>query len=226
MKNTAFLLLLVMPTVGFSQTFTQPNYAIKSHPTLEIKSISATEKSTVILMSIENRIAGGAFCADRNIYISYPDGTRAGLLSSNGIPVCPDTYKFRSPGERLDFVLTFPPLKRGTRWIDLIEGCSDNCFSFYGVILDDDLNRKIDAAYALAENKQPSAALVSFIKLLDEAGKRNEAAAALFYINVIKLSAETGNTTREKEWYNRLKLSGLPGTERYINFLNVQGISF
>ena len=63
----------------------------------------------------------------------YPDGTRSLLVSSNGIPVCPDTYKFKSPGEQLDFVLTFPPLLKGISSVNLIEDCQDNCFSFLGL---------------------------------------------------------------------------------------------
>ncbi len=153
---------------AFSQTLNNPNYALKSHETLEIKKIVTNEKGTTFWMSVENKINGGTFCADKKIYVSYPDGSRSQLSSSNGIPVCPDSYKFKMPGERLDFLLVFPALKPGAEWIDLVEDCSDNCFSFYGLVLDDALNNKIDNAFALAEKNEPAGAMVAFIKIAEE----------------------------------------------------------
>ena len=156
----------------------------------------------MIYLSIENRMTGGYFCADKNIFIIYPDGTRSKLTSSKGIPVCPDTYKFKTIGEKLDFELTFPPLK-GTKWIDLIEDCSENCFSFYGVCLDNDLNKKIDDASVLAENKEPAKALMSFINIADTIDSKKSGIEGLIYINIIKLAKETGNIAKATEWYSR-----------------------
>jgi hypothetical protein len=211
---------------GFSQTLNNPNFALKSHETLEIRKIVTNDKGTTFWMSVENRIQGGTFCADKKIYFSYPDGSRSQLLSSNGIPVCPDSYKFKSPGERLDFLLVFPALKPGTEWIDLVEDCSDNCFSFYGLVIDNALNSKIDDAFALAEKNEPAGAMAAFIKIAEEPGKMNSGITPLLYINIIKLSRETGSSVRAAEWYNRLKASGAPWAERYIKFLNSQGIVY
>ena len=97
-----------------SQSILSPNIALKSHETLTIRKFVMSEEKTELFLRVENRISGGNFCADKNIFIVYPDGTRILLVSSTGIPVCPDTYKFKSPGEQLDFVLTFPPLLKGT----------------------------------------------------------------------------------------------------------------
>src|SRR5450759_5485426 len=147
-----------------SQTYNQPNFGLRSHETLEISKVVTIAQKTIIFLTIENKITGGYFCADKNIFIIYPDGTRSKLISSKGIPVCPETYKFKTIGERLDFELTFPPLKQDTRWIDLVEDCSENCFSFYGVCLDNDLNKKIEDASLLAENNEPGKALIDFVK--------------------------------------------------------------
>ncbi len=230
MKKSIFFLISAIlfqsGTTILSQTFIRPNYALKSHPTLEIKKVELTPSATKVWMTIENRIEGGAFCADRNIYIVYPDGSRLDLISSSGIPVCPDSYKFKAPGEKLDFVLTFSRMLEGTKWFDLIEDCSDNCFSFYGVLLDEELNRKIDEAFSLAEGNQPSAALINFIKLADEKINKSDALEGLLYLNIIKLSAETGNKAREAEWYYRLQVSGIHEAKRYIKYLNDQGIKY
>jgi hypothetical protein len=210
----------------FPQTFEQPNYALKSHETLVIKKIEATTKATIFYMSVENRIEGGNFCADKNIFLIYPDGTRSWMISSTGIPVCPDTYKFKSTGEKLDFILIFPPLKQGTGWIDIIEDCNDNCFSFYGVTLNLELNKKIDEAFMLAESEEPVKALVSFTSILEQIDDKNYGIEGLLYVTIIKLELETGHTVKAAEWYNRLKSSGAPRAGQFIKNLNSQGIIY
>jgi hypothetical protein len=211
---------------SFSQTFLLPNSALKSHETLDIMKIVISAEKTQIFVKVENRITGGNFCADKNIWLVYSDGTRSLLVSSNGIPVCPDTYKFKSPGEQLDFVLTFPPVKKGTESLNLIEDCQDNCFSFYGVILDDDLNKKIDDAFALSENKEPAKALVKFTELAQENGNKNPGADGLFYLSIVKLYKSTGNSVKAGEWYKKLESSGLQETALYIKHLNSLGIKY
>lgn len=208
-----------------SQSILSPNIALKSHETLTIRKFVMSEEKTELFLRVENRISGGNFCADKNIFIVYPDGTRILLVSSTGIPVCPDTYKFKSPGEQLDFVLTFPPLLKGTGSVNLVEDCQENCFSFYGIILDNSLNKKIDDAFALAENDEPAKALVSFTKIAEE-GTKNQCAAGLLYMNIVKLSKETGNYIKAFEWYKKLEASGLPETPLYIKHLNSQGIKY
>jgi hypothetical protein len=209
-----------------SQTYNQPNVALKSHETLEISKIEINVHNTSIYLSIENRIAGGNFCADRNIYLICPDGSRQKLTRANNIPVCPDSYIFKSIGEKLQFTLEFPPIKPGTKWIDLIEECTDYCFSFYGVCLDTDLNKKIDDASSLAENNEPAKAMISFIKIADNIESKKSGIEGLIYINIIKLAKETGNITKAAEWYSKLKMSGIPRSEAYIKHINSQGIIY
>jgi hypothetical protein len=218
--------LIIISAVSFSQSFIQPNFGLKSHETLVIKKIEATIKATTFSMTIENRIQGGKFCADKNIYMVYPDGTHSKLTSSSGIPVCPDTYKFKTIGEKLDFTLTFPPLKQGTAWVDLIEECSDNCFYFYGITLDNSLNVKIDAAFSLAENDETTKSLISFIDIVEENDSKNLGVEGLLYINIIRLAKGTGNSTQASDWYKKLKASEAPRLSDYIKYLNDQGIKY
>jgi len=209
-----------------SQTIISPNYSLKSHETLNIIKIEVRSEATLFYMSIENRIEGGSFCADKNIFIIYPDGKEARLASSTGIPVCPDTYQFRTTGEKLEFVLSFPPLRKGTEWIDLVEKCSDNCFSFYGICLNNDLNRRINNAFSLAENDEPVKAMGSFMTILEDIDQNNSGIEGLLYINIIKLAKETGDEPKAGEWYRRFKDSEAPGLQNYIKYLNDQGIKF
>ena len=210
----------------YSQSFIHPNIGLKSHETLEISKVVNTTQKTVIFLSIENRITGGNFCADKNIFIIYPDGTRNRLISSKGIPACPDTYKFKTIGEKLDFELTFSPLKNDTQWIDLVEDCTENCFSFYGVCLNNDLNKKIDDASVLAENGEPAKASLSFIQIANGIDSKNSGIEGLIYMNIIELSKETGNIQKATEWYMKLNSSNIPRHELFIKHLNSQGIIF
>jgi hypothetical protein len=221
------LFFLVTGTLKInSQSFNHPNTGLKSHETLQILKVEITAQKTVIFLRIENRITGGYFCADKNIFILYPDGTRSKLTSSNGIPVCPETYKFKTIGEKLNFELTFPPLKPDTKWIDLVENCTENCFSFYGICLNTDLNKEIDDASVLAENHEPAKALMSFIKIADTIDNNNSGIKGLIYLNIIELAKETGNISKATEWYNKLKSSDIPRNSLYIKNLNSQGIIY
>jgi hypothetical protein len=219
------LLLVLFSGLLNSQTIIAPNYALKSHETLEIMKIETDSDATVFFMSIENRIEGGTFCADKDITIIYPDGTRSKITSSSGIPVCPAVHKFKSIGEKLDFTLSVPPLREGSEWIDLTENCSDNCFSFYGITLDPELNRKIDEAFEKADNS-PTEAMTAFINILEETDKNDAGCEGLLYINIINLVKKTGDLSGAEKWYERFKLSGAPRLSQYLKFLNDQGIRY
>jgi hypothetical protein len=222
----AVILLLLFTGSLKAQTIISPNYSLKSHETLNIIKVEIGSEATIFYMSIENKIAKGSFCADKNIYINYPDGTRSKLVSSTGIPVCPATYQFRSPGEKLEFILTFPPLKKGTEWIDLIEECSENCFSFYGVSLDNDVNNRINDAFTLAENEEPAKAIASFISIAGDVENSNSGIKGLLYINIIKIAVASGDEVKAKEWYKKFKLSNAPRLSEYIKYLDNQGIKY
>jgi len=135
----SYLLLFCLSIFGIaklnSQTIEKPNYGLKSHETLEINKVVTGPSGTTVYLSVVNKIDGGYFCADKNIYIMYPDGSKSKVVSSKGIPVCPASYKFKSIGEKLSFELTFAAIKQNTKWIDLVEDCNENCFSFYGICL-------------------------------------------------------------------------------------------
>lgn len=219
-------ILISVPIISRSQSIIQPNYGLKSHETLEIKKIETTSEATSFYMSIQNRIQGGSFCADKNIFIIYPDGTKSKLVSSSGIPVCPDIYKFRAPGEKLDFVLVFPPVKAGTGWIDLIEECTENCFSFYGVTLDDELNKLLDDVFYKASNGKPSDNIVLFKSVLDSIAGKDTGIEGLLYINIINATVEEEDNVNTIVWYKRLALSNAPGLSQYLKYLNDKGIKY
>jgi hypothetical protein len=209
-----------------AQTITRPNYGLKSPETLEITRIETSPQKTVVFLNLENRINDGYFCADKNVYLIFSNGTKSKMISSKGIPNCPDTYKFKSIGEKLNFELTFPPVKQSAQSIDIVEACSDNCFSFYGVCLNSNLNKQIDDASVLAENKEPAKALICFINIANSNESKNSGIEGLLYLNIISLSRETGNDVKAAEWYGKLKTSSIPRKDAYIKNLNSQGIVY
>jgi len=221
---TLVLILSISATI-YSQTVITPNYGLKSPETLNISKIEITPEGTTVYLTVENRIENGNFCADRNIFIIDPAGNRLKLLKASGIPVCPATHKFKKTGEKLDFTLSFPPLKPGIQCIDIKEECSDNCFSFYGVVLNKNLNKELDGAYSLAESGQSIKALDKFISL-SEVNKDSNGTEALIFFNIIKLATETGNTVKAAEWYKKLNSPDLSGGKIYVEQLNLQGVRY
>jgi len=221
MKRNIFLILLILlfAVRVFSQTIDHPNYGLKSHETLEILSIEVTGNSTILFMEIENRSLDGSFCADKNIFLVLPDGKRLKIIGTEGIPRCPETYVFRSFGEKLNFSLTFPLLPDSIKWIDLIEDCNDACFSFNAVILDPLLNQKIDHAYAVAELGETEASCREFEELLLDFSGKNCSYEGAVYWNLIVLSRKLGEKEKAEEWLGKLINSDIYLREKYIENL-------
>jgi hypothetical protein len=227
MRCTLILFLsLTLSGAGIGQEISHPNFAMKSHETLELLKIDIQPGKTVMFFSIENKIPGGNFCADKNISLIYPTGEKLRVTEISGIPVCPATYNFKSVGEKLFFALAFPPLKPGTEWVDIVEECSSNCFWFYGITLDAGLNRKIEDAFLAASGGKPEDNILLFRKLLDDIGDRNLGIEGLVYINIINAAIEAGDNVEAAVWYKRLQSSGAPRLNYYLKFLNDKGIKY
>jgi len=217
--NLLILLLFTIAGNVCSQTIIRPNYGLKSHPTLEIESVVIAGNVTTLNLVIENRSLEGTFCADKDIFITLPDGKRMKIKETTGIPRCPETYVFKNYGEKLYFTLIFPGLPEGTEWFDLTEDCEDACFSFNSVILDAGLNRKIDEAFLLLESKKTEEANSEFENLLNYfAGKKCSYEGAV-YCNLITIARQTGNTRKEADLFEKLKLSDIPLKEKFIESL-------
>jgi hypothetical protein len=220
------IFLVITFQSGFSQIAVQPNYALKSHETLEISKIELTPVKTVVYLTIENRIEKGTFCADKNIFIIYPDGRRLKLTKANNIPVCPNTYNFNSIGEKLQFSLEFPSLKTGTKWIDIVEDCNENCFSFYGVTLNSELNAEIDKALSFVEKGETLNAVTRYKNILNSLPVEDQGIKGALYTDIITLLLRTGDKAGAEEWYKKMVASKSPRLDLYIKNLNSRGIRF
>lgn len=222
----ALFLLAANFAVASAQVFTAPAVGLKSLQTMEVMSIELSPAKTVIRLSVGNRIKGGTFCADRNIFIINPDGSKLKLLKASGIPNCPESYKFRKEGEILEFSLTFPALQPGTGWIDLVEECSQNCFSVYGILLNNDFSRRIDEAISQVDKGRIDSAIGLYTKLIQEAGPSEAGIVGSLYSDLISLLAGKGYTANATDWYRKLASSDLPGKQMYIDNLNFRGIRY
>jgi len=228
MKMKRFLisvLIFDLAILAHSQSVINPNYGLKSHETLDITKIEITAGKTLVYLTVENRIENGSFCADKNICLIDPSGSKIKLQKAAGIPVCPQSYKFNSVGEKLSFTLTFPPLRGEPVYINMIEECSDNCFSFYSIVLDEYVNSRLDEAFSMAERGESLKAMNRFINMA-EAKDKNSSIRALIYFNIVKLATETGNTVKAAELYKKLNSPQLASGRIYIEQLNAQGIRY
>lgn len=223
---TALAFLFAGVSGAGGQVFSEPAVGLKSHQTMEIDKVEITQQKTIIYISLVNRITGGTFCADRNIYIILPDGTRLGITKASGIPRCPDVHRFKKPGEILGFSLEFPALPHGTGWIDLIENCNDVCFTVYGILLNDGFSRRIDEAVSYVEKGQTDTAIGLYQKLIQDAGYSELGITGSLYSDLVSLLQSKGYTASAADWYRKLAASDFPWKELYINNLNFHGIKY
>ncbi len=208
------------------QTFPDPAVGLKSLQTMEVQRIELTVQKTTVYLSVGNRIKGGTYCADKNIYLITPEGTRIKMQKAAGIPQCPDSHKFKKEGEILEFSLVFPPLDAGTGWFNIIEECDQNCFSIYGILLNDAFSKRIDEAISYVDKGQVDSAIGAYRKLIGDAGVSEAGITGSLYSDLISLLTIKGYTANAAEWYRKLAASDLPGKQMYIDNLNFRGIKY
>ena len=192
------------------------NYALKTPETLEIIEIELGSEATLVKLSIENRVKEGYFCADKNTYLITDQGFKIKLERAIGIPICPQIYKFKAPGEKLYFTLHFPALPIGTSWIDLIEECGEMCFSVYGITLDPVLNKQIDEGFSKLDAGMTDEAILKFESLLSTLEGTNQGILGSIYLNLITLYENQGRDQESKEIYEKLLKSNIPHKELFL----------
>jgi len=217
MKIIIIILNLLLITHQLeSQVIKRPNFSTASHP-MKVENIEISNKQTIITLSIENQSETGYFCADKNIYIiDAISKTKYKLIKSSDIPVCPDNHYFKTVGEVLQFQLFFPILKPGTKYINIIEDCRDNCFSIKGIVLDNDFNKQIDLGFDNYSRGYSELALSALKKAIE--GHPDYPFGNL-YENIIQIYAEKDDLPNAKIWYNTLSNSTIQDKTEVINRL-------
>ncbi|MCD4770647.1 MAG: hypothetical protein K8R35_10830 [Bacteroidales bacterium] len=217
-----FTLTVTVSINMLAQTFFEPNYMLKTPETVNIIYFELNSDATIINLNIENRIEGGYFCIDPNTYIITDSGDKIKLSESIGLPLCPDSYQFRSVGEIKYVTLKFPAIIKKVTWIDLIEECGENCLEIYGITLDQNLNSRIDYCFSEIENGNSDNAIEGFESILLDQKEKNHAILGSVYINLIELYREYGMNEKANLLINELERSLLPHKELLLKNLRVR----
>lgn len=231
MKNILLIILIFwfLSIKVNAQIFHNPIAGKQSHPDLEIEKIEITEHYTIVSLTVTNkRDQGGWFCADEHIYLKNTKGEEVyELIRSENIPTCPEQFKFSYVGQELDFKLFFPPISNQIKFLDLIEDCSNACFSFHGIILDNEHNEKIRAfenGFDLYQNQNYEQAIPLFEKVLAGNISIDSHIYGLAYYYLILIYDELGDVDKTNSWYLQLLDSNLEEKATFIQELEKFGI--
>lgn len=227
-----FIFMLISANTLSAQRIINPVVESKTHPSLTIDSIVLSVESTICYLTVTNlNTEGNAwFCADGNIdLIEVKNITKHRLQSSVGIPVCPDAHHFKGYGEKLSFELHFGQLRDKSAEIDIIENCSDNCFSLKGIVLDQELNGEIRAfekAVYLYKEKNLEDALSVFEGIKTNSLYRDAKHVAYSYYILPLINRSLGRDAAARDAYRDLEESGINEKKYFIQKLNEENFDW
>jgi hypothetical protein len=220
------LLCMALATTVSGQLIQNPTYGLRSHETMEIKGVEIRGDMTLIHLTVENKVISGYFCIDRNTSLIMPDGTKYKLVKAEGLPFCPVLHNFQKVGEILSFTLQFPPIGDKVAWFDLIEECSDNCFSVYAITLDPAMNSEIERGYNLSEFGKSKESSTVFEEIIASIGTEKHGILGSLYSSTIIMHLRNGDEISAKKWYELMLNSGAPNLSLYVANLNSRGIKW
>ncbi|MDZ7634497.1 MAG: hypothetical protein U5L72_08705 [Bacteroidales bacterium] len=226
MKHAILIFILAAVTyTAVSQSIVNPNYGLKAPLTAEIARVDFNEKATVVWLTIMSDINNAWFCIDKNTYLVGPDGMKLKLTGLKGLPHCPSTYKFKRPGEKASFSLTFPATGV-LPWFSIIEDCAGGCLSFRGIVTDEGLNNSINEAFALSGRGESMAAYRIYEDIISRIDSLNLGIEGAVYSSLIILDNSMGRPETARGWYIRMMTSDTPDLRLYLDNLKRQGIDY
>ena len=226
--KTVFIVLLMMGfcTCLLAQVYEYPSFSLTSHPTLEISSIEKWEDLTVVNIRVKNERISGSFCFDKESFLHHSLGTEEWkLVSLEGIPACPDRYRFHSIGEVLDFSLFFPAIPDEVKYIDLVESCEDACVSVKYILLDEEMNSRINEGYKLYETGRLSASLQVFESIMESSYDDYSPVFGTLYLYMMSIHYELGRSRDARRIFSELKESGIMGRDEFIETAKDSGLA-
>ncbi|KPK83141.1 MAG: hypothetical protein AMS27_13300 [Bacteroides sp. SM23_62_1] len=214
-----------MPQYSTSQVYHRPNFAFSSHETLELERIEIDEDQTRLLLSILNRRLSGTFCVDTNTYIRNSLGDEEyKLIQSMGIPDCPDAYKFTAIGEKLEFILIFPPISEDLLYIDIIEECDEACFSLKYVLLDQEINEIINQGFNLYEAGNLTESLKVFEDLMTARNDNLSPVFGTIYLYMMTINYDLGRSKEVQNLLDELEKSSIINKDEIIEAARFEGL--
>jgi hypothetical protein len=228
MKIIIYTLLLstILQVKLKPQVYEDPSFSLTSHPTLEITSVEKWEDRTVVNIRVKNERISGSFCFDRESYLLNSLGSEAWKLTSmEGIPACPDQHRFRSIGEVLDFSLVFPAIPDEIQYIDLVEKCEDACVSVKYILLDEEMNKRINEGFELYEMGRLSASLQVFEEIMESRYDKYSPVFGTLYLYMMSIHYELGQSKEGRRIFNELKESSIVGRDEFIQTARGTGLA-
>jgi hypothetical protein len=226
MKKLLLVFIVVAMTLAANgQSVESPNYGLKSPLTAEIIRVDFNSDATVVWLTIQSDVNNAWFCIDRNTFLVRPDGMKLKLNALKGLPYCPATHKFKRPGEKASFSLTFPPTGV-LPWFSIIEECMGGCLSFRGIVTDPGLNSSLDEAFSLAGSGNEMAAYRIYEQIINETDSLNIGIEGSVYSALIMLDCSMGRNETARQWYNRMMTADTPDLKYYLDNLKRQGVEF
>jgi hypothetical protein len=226
MKQLSLIIILAaFFSAAAGQSVESPNYGLKSPLTAEIVRVDFNTDATVVWLTVMSDINNAWFCIDRNTFLVRPDGMKLKLTGLKGLPYCPSTYKFKRPGEKASFSLTFPPTGL-LPWFSIVEECVGGCLSFRGIVTDASLNNRLNEAFSLSGAGNTMAAYRIYEAIIAETDSLNLGIEGSVFTSLIMLDRSMGRQETARQWYNRMMTSDTPDLKFYLENLKRQGAEY
>jgi hypothetical protein len=226
MKHASLIIItLLLCFKGQAQSVLNPNYGLKTPLTAEIVRVDFNGDATVVWLTIMSDINNAWFCIDKNTFLITPDGMKSRLKSLKGLPYCPATYRFKKPGEKLSFSMTFPATGL-LPWFSVVEECTGGCLAIRGIVTGGVLNNRLNEAYALADKGEDMAAYRLFEEIINETDSLNLGIEGSIYTNLILIDRRNGRPQTAKGWYDRMMTSDTPDLGLYLESLKRAGVDY
>jgi hypothetical protein len=227
MRFLSAVLLIPIASLAalYGQIYEHPNYSLNSHPTLDVTSVERWEDQMVVNLTIKNERYSGSFCIDSNTVLLNSLGNEEyRLRSMEGIPACPETYRFKSVGERISMILVFPAVPDEVRYIDLVERCDEACVNIQYILLDEDMNARLNEGIRLFELGRPEASLQVFEEIMNTEYDGISPVYGTVFLYLVAIHYELGNSKDARAAFNQLQESSIIGRDDFIETARESGI--
>lgn len=221
MKKLLYITLFLFSINSIAQEYPFPVAGEFNQAELQLVNISVSDIETVVTLSVINKMESGAwYCADKNIYLySKKLDKRFYIVGTENIPTCPDKFEFSSIGEKLVFKLKFESIGYVGSRIDLIEDCSNSCFYFKDIILDNKLNADVhlfDFALIQYENGDLLQAEDNFEKIIKDLPINPTHVYGFAFSYLYKIALDNGDQIKADYWKTEFLNSNLPNKDYYL----------
>ncbi len=225
LPSLLFLILLITGSNLRAQIYESPNYSLTSHPTMDIVSIENWDDQMHVTLNLKNERYSASFCIDSNTILRNSLGDEEyKLLSMEGIPACPEQYKFKTIGERISINLFFEAVPDGIKYVDLVENCDDGCVNIRYILLDEELNPRLNEGIQLYELGKPKASLQVFEDIMKSEYDGLSPVYGTVYLYLISIHYELGNSKDARRVYQELRESSIIGRDDFIETAKESGI--